>query len=128
MGHNNPRTVKGWSSKKKWVARTESYDVWLLERGERDKVQAEEIAEYGKDLQRIYTDTMKASQVLLKLTIHQLAKMQEKIQANKDGGPDVSLGELTKAITTALRAIDTSSSARGTLLGVDAIQDLLKAQ
>lgn len=125
-GHKNSRTVKDWSRKKDWVARTEAYDIWLLERGERDQRQAQDIEEYGKDLQKIYEDTMKASQVLLKLSIQQLVKLQKQMQANEKGGPDIKLSELTKAISTALRAIDTSSSARGTLLGVDAIQEMFR--
>ena len=126
IGHKNNRTCKDWSSKKQWVVRADAYDTWLMERGDRDKKHAEDIAAYGKDLQTVYEDTMRASQALLKISINELVKMQKRM--NEDNGPEIKLHELTKAITTALRAIDTSSSARGTLLSVDAIQSMFKVQ
>jgi hypothetical protein len=127
VGHKNSRTVKDWSRKKDWVKRCEEYDIWLMERGERDKKQAQEIEEYARALQQVYEDTMKASQVLLKLTIQELVKLQKR-SAEDGSSTDIKLNDLTKAMATSLRAIDTASSARGTLLGVDAIQEMFKAQ
>lgn len=133
IGYRSPRMLNRWSPACRWQERVEAWDYHcnLNRLGEVDEKQKDQIEKYGKELDAVYEQSMKAATVLLGLSVEGIVLLQGQIKEAKDTKKipqGLTLSALTQAISTAGRTIEGASAARGHLLGVEKILELLKGE